>query len=120
MTTLTEQKKQDLKEKLIQMDQEARQTHAEMQVDIRENKGQSSDPIDQADEINERNRLIAKSAHLEKHIRQIAKTLNNFEDYGFCLECGSEINEKRLEAQPASTECIYCKEVQETISKRTA
>ncbi|MBB3763341.1 TraR/DksA family transcriptional regulator [Sphingomicrobium lutaoense] len=29
-------------------------------------------------------------------------------DYGFCLECGEAIAEKRLEHDPAATHCIGC------------
>lgn len=119
MTILTEEKKQEMKVKLIELEKETRQSHEELQRTIREHKGQASDDIDKAEEINERNKQLAESAHYEQSIRQIVKTLNNFEDYGYCLECGSEINVKRLEIQPATTECIYCKEMQESLNKRT-
>jgi DnaK suppressor protein len=29
-------------------------------------------------------------------------------DYGYCLNCGEEIAEKRLEIDPAATHCIKC------------
>ena len=30
-------------------------------------------------------------------------------EYGFCLSCGEEIAEKRLEIDPAATHCVACK-----------
>jgi RNA polymerase-binding protein DksA len=32
--------------------------------------------------------------------------------YGICASCGEEINEQRLEARPACTECLDCAELQ--------
>ena len=29
-------------------------------------------------------------------------------EYGFCVECGEDISEKRLEIDPAATHCIKC------------
>lgn len=120
MSIFTEEKLKEFKARLVQMEKDARKSHADLQTVIRDPKQALADAIDQAEEINERNKLLATSAYYEKNIRQIVKTLNNFEDYGFCLECGCEINEKRLEIQPATTECIHCKEVQETLDRRTA
>ncbi len=30
------------------------------------------------------------------------------DDYGYCLNCGEEIAEKRMEIDPAATHCIKC------------
>ena len=30
------------------------------------------------------------------------------EEYGYCLECGQEIVEKRLEIDPTATHCVAC------------
>lgn len=30
------------------------------------------------------------------------------DDYGYCLNCGEEIAEKRLDIDPAATHCIKC------------
>lgn len=30
-------------------------------------------------------------------------------EYGFCLSCGEEIAEKRLEIDPSATHCVACK-----------
>lgn len=43
-------------------------------------------------------------------IARIKSALQRLEDgdYGYCIECGEEIAEKRLEIDPAATHCIKC------------
>lgn len=31
------------------------------------------------------------------------------DEYGYCLSCGDEIAEKRLEIDPTATQCVACK-----------
>lgn len=119
MTELTDAQKNDFKNQLVEMEKEAREKHAELQVTIRNYKESAADAIDQASKVGERNDLLAQSAHFEKSIRQIVKTLNNFDDYGFCMECGCEIDVRRLTIQPATTHCVHCKEVEEMKASRS-
>lgn len=35
------------------------------------------------------------------------------EEYGYCLECGEEINEKRLQIDPAAPYCVNCADQQQ-------
>ena len=43
-------------------------------------------------------------------IRKIDAALQRIEEgeYGYCVECGEEIAEKRLEVNPAASHCIRC------------
>ena len=43
-------------------------------------------------------------------ISRIDAALKRLEDgeYGYCIDCGEEIAEKRLEIDPAATHCINC------------
>ena len=41
-------------------------------------------------------------------IDQAFKLINEGE-YGYCLQCGEEIPEKRLEIDPTATHCVGCK-----------
>jgi DnaK suppressor protein len=45
-------------------------------------------------------------------LKKIEAALKRIEDdeYGFCLECGDEISEKRLNAVPESPQCMECME----------
>ncbi len=52
-------------------------------------------------------------------LRKIELALEKINDgvYGFCEECGEEIELKRLEARPVAELCIRCKEAQEKKEK---
>ena len=56
--------------------------------------------------LNRRNLELGK-------IDQALERLDN-EDYGYCLECGEEISEQRLDFNPTVTHCIHCAEKLET------
>ena len=49
----------------------------------------------------------------ELEIRRIAGALKRLDegDYGYCMECGAAIAEKRLEIDPAVPLCIKCAEL---------
>lgn len=51
----------------------------------------------------------------ELEIRRIAAALKRLDegDYGYCIECGQPIAEKRLEFDPAAPLCIKCAEATE-------
>jgi DnaK suppressor protein len=48
-------------------------------------------------------------------IQQIDQALARIEEgtYGFCLNCGNAMNEKRLTAIPWSRHCVECQELEE-------
>lgn len=60
-------------------------------------------------------------------IQMKAETLNKIEEalrrleegtYGYCFECGEEINEKRLRALPFAVRCKDCEEAREVKQNR--
>ncbi|OGO90978.1 MAG: RNA polymerase-binding protein DksA [Coxiella sp. RIFCSPHIGHO2_12_FULL_42_15] len=57
-----------------------------------------------------------------KLLKNVERSLDNLDngEYGFCVECGSEIGLKRLEARPTATMCIDCKSFAELKEKRTS
>lgn len=52
-------------------------------------------------------------ARIESELRDVEAALKALENnaYGICKYCHQEIDEKRLEARPASSSCIRCKKV---------
>lgn len=52
-------------------------------------------------------------ARVESELRDVEQALKAIENgtYGVCKYCGQPIDEKRLEARPASSSCISCKKV---------
>jgi len=59
----------------------------------------------------ERDRVRARIADTEEHLRQVDRAEQAIEDgtYGTCRVCGTEIPEERLEALPWTTLCVQCK-----------
>jgi DnaK suppressor protein len=60
-------------------------------------------------------------------IQMKAETLNRIDEalrrleegtYGYCFECGEEINEKRLRALPFAVRCKDCEEAREIAEQR--
>ncbi|OGF21544.1 hypothetical protein A2316_04300 [Candidatus Falkowbacteria bacterium RIFOXYB2_FULL_38_15] len=55
---------------------------------------------------------LALEQSLERSLRDVNDALKRIEDgsYGVCKYCGKAIDPKRLEARPASSACVKCKE----------
>ncbi|MDQ7815356.1 MAG: hypothetical protein RDU25_06175 [Patescibacteria group bacterium] len=54
--------------------------------------------------------IMARAADELKDVEDAIKAVENG-NYGVCKYCKSEIDEKRLEARPASSSCIKCKKL---------
>ncbi len=74
-----------------------------------ESGGNSED--DNASEITAYADEVSLVDRLESDLRDTVKALESIEKgtYGKCKYCGQEIDQKRLEARPASSACISCK-----------
>lgn len=70
-------------------------------------------PDDNAAEVSEYADELSVENRLEEEIRDVEKALKAIEDgtYGICKYCNEPIDEKRLEARPASSSCINCKKI---------
>jgi DnaK suppressor protein len=71
--------------------------------------GNSDD--DNAVEVSEYSDELSLKTRLENELRDTKSALRQMAKgkYGICKYCGKEIDEKRLEARPASSSCIACK-----------
>ncbi len=51
----------------------------------------------------------------QQELNQIEAALKRIEedDYGYCFQCGEDINQNRLEINPTATLCIQCAETKE-------
>lgn len=74
---------------------------------------QSNSEEDNAAEVTEFVDMLSVEARMEAELKDVEKALETIEKgkYGICKYCGKEIDEKRLEARPASSSCITCKKV---------
>ena len=68
----------------------------------------TSDVNELADTFEELENVIGVSGQLEERLRTVNQALEKIEkgDYGKCRQCDKEIDEKRLEANPAAAACV--------------
>lgn len=59
----------------------------------------------------ERDRVRARIADTEEHLRQVERAERAVEDgtYGTCHVCGDQVPEERLDALPWTNLCVQCK-----------
>lgn len=59
----------------------------------------------------ERDRVRARIADTQEHLRQVDRAEQAIEDgtYGTCRVCGTQVPEERLDALPWTTLCVQCK-----------
>lgn len=71
----------------------------------------SNSEDDNAAEIAEYVDELTLETRTEAELRDVKKALASIDTgkYGICKYCGNPIDEKRLEARPASSSCISCK-----------
>ena len=71
----------------------------------------SNSEDDNATEISEYADIVSIEARMQSELKDVNKALEAITKgkYGICKYCGKEIDEKRLEARPASSSCISCK-----------
>lgn len=76
--------------------------------DIKGTDETGADPIDVAGKIEERNRLVSDLTREENSLKRVNFSIRNFEEFGYCIGCGEDINIKRLEIDPSNVRCIDC------------
>ena len=79
------------------------------------------DPADRATQEEEFALELRTRDRERKLIKKIDSTLENIEqdEYGWCEQCGVEIDIRRLEARPTADLCIDCKTLDEIKEKQT-
>ncbi len=81
------------------------------------------DPMDEVEmsvERSERELMLKIRRRTEELIREIHGALMRIRkgSFGTCVECGRDIEIKRLKAQPMATLCLECKKELEALSRR--
>ena len=79
------------------------------------NRDISQDPADQASNSYTKELLFSQSTNERNILRLIEEALDRITEgsYGECVNCGQDIQSKRLEALPWARYCIKCQELQE-------
>ncbi|MEK7115846.1 MAG: RNA polymerase-binding protein DksA [Patescibacteria group bacterium] len=119
---MTQEKQEYFKQKLLnekeRLEQELRDLGHEdpkkkghFEANYPESGGDSED--DNAQEISEYVDDLSIEARAESELKDVLNALAAIEKgtYGICKYCAKEIDEKRLDARPASSSCIDCKKI---------
>jgi DnaK suppressor protein len=80
------------------------------------------DEVDQAQTDIEQSMRMRLRSRETLYIRKLDEALKRIEEgtFGECVECGEDIEVRRLEARPTATHCVGCKEEQERREVLTA
>ena len=75
----------------------------------------SQDPADIASNAYTKDLLFSQSTNERNILKLVHEALKRIDagDYGYCVHCEAEIQEKRLEAVPWARHCIKCQDLQE-------
>ena len=75
----------------------------------------SQDPADKASNSYTKELLFSQSTNERNTLKLIEEALDRLTEgsFGECINCGEEINLKRLDAIPWAPHCIRCQELQE-------
>ncbi len=78
-------------------------------------RGYDADSKERAKELEDSEVVDALGNEAREEIAKISAALRRMDrnEYGLCVECGSEIKYGRLEAHPYADECIDCAEFDE-------
>jgi len=73
----------------------------------------NADSAEQAAELGNVQVVSALETEAVQELTDIDKALRRLEagEYGVCVSCGEDISKERLEARPASAECLDCAEL---------
>jgi len=75
----------------------------------------TEDYVDYAVNSYAREFLLSLTEMDRKHLLLVEEALNRIDrgEYGYCQQCGEDINMKRLEVQPWARHCLKCQELEE-------
>lgn len=75
----------------------------------------TSDIADQGSQFETQSNNIALGNHGKIILARMKKALEEFdtEEFGYCVTCGIEIGEKRLDIDPSVDKCLECQEITE-------
>lgn len=109
MKVQLEQEQQRLEQELLDIGKKDPSLQNRYDATYPESGGNSDD--DNAMEVTEYSDELSIKARLEKELKDTVSALKAIAKgkYGSCRYCKKDIDEKRLEARPASSSCIACK-----------
>lgn len=103
-------KRDSLKKGLEEQRVRLRAEISQLTIGGQEHPGYGNHMADDATEVFEQAKNLALRQTLGRQLEQVEKALERFErgTYGYCLDCGEEIDSARLKAIPSAGLCIDC------------
>ena len=82
----------------------------------------SADQMDEIQFASERDLAIRNADRESKALRQVSAALRRIQDgsFGICVECESQISQRRLVALPWALRCIQCESAADQVRPQTA
>lgn len=108
--------KQDLLQRRLEEQRVRLREHiSQLTIGGQDHPGYSNHMADDASEVFEQAKNLALRQTLERQLEQVEEALERLErgTYGYCLDCGEEIDHARLKAIPSASLCIGCMEHRE-------
>jgi DnaK suppressor protein len=104
-----------LKKRLEEQKVRLREQISQLTIGGQDHPGYSNHMADDATDVFEQAKNLALRQTLERQLEQVEEALERFEQgtYGYCLDCGKEIDPARLKAIPSASLCIDCMERRE-------
>ncbi|PTH80116.1 hypothetical protein DAA48_16260 [Aeromonas veronii] len=93
---------------------------SEMKIQATRSDSDNTDPLDIASHVEEQSRLLSELARDEASLLKIESALRNFSNFGYCIECGEDIDERRLGIDPSICRCVDCQGSKEVLSRHMA
>lgn len=109
---LTDAAKEQMRLALVTEKDEVTDNIYRLQKSLTETAENDPDPMDVASKVEGRNNIMAESNRLTVRLKQINAALSRFNDdeYGVCETCFADIPVRRMQFDPASTQCVDCKQ----------
>lgn len=95
------------REELLALSDASKQARAPVELDQ-----QSVGRLSRMDAMQQQSMDLAREDRRQTRLNVLAAALNRMDndEYGYCLSCGDDIAPKRLEIDPAVTQCIGCQQ----------
>lgn len=94
---------------------------AELHEEFAQNQDSPTDEVDQATLEMERSEIRNRIARLNERKKKISFVIENFDDeFGFCSDCGIDMDKRRLNIDATYTRCVECEERYQKIRRQYA
>jgi len=112
---LSDNQREEFKRTLETRISELNHTLAAAEREAREGEDKHADLADQAASEYERQSLVHKAAAARQMLKNLTQALERMQQgtFGECIECGGDMEVKRLEAIPWARYCVKCQEARE-------